>query len=130
METKEIFRLLNTHLDHLGSEARKLGLEQILKKMEQESASDKVPAVLTGDFNAAPDSPELKIFKNYPQYIDLTTKIKGTFHDFGRLKIPEKIDYVVAQDNFTCTFAGTWEDCKEGVFLSDHYPVCVEIYTK
>ncbi|HBI73082.1 MAG TPA: endonuclease [Lachnospiraceae bacterium] len=127
METKKIFRIFNTHLDHVGIEARVLGLKQILKKMEEDASADKVPAVLAGDFNAEPDWQEIKMLKQYPQYIDLTSEITGTFHDFGRQEKADKIDYIIAQDSFQCISAVTWEDCWDGVYLSDHYPVCVEI---
>ncbi|MBE5965986.1 MAG: endonuclease/exonuclease/phosphatase family protein [Lachnospiraceae bacterium] len=128
METKKIFRIYNTHLDHVGSGARSEGLLQILKKMEKDTAADKIPAILTGDFNAEPDSQEIKVLEEYPQYIDLTSEITGTFHDFGKQEKEDKIDYIIAQDSFKCTSpAVTWEDEEDGVYLSDHYPVCVEI---
>ncbi len=127
MVTKEIFRVYNTHLDHIGSEARKSGLSQILEKMEREESFINAPAILVGDFNALPDSKELKLLHDYPHLVDLTAGIKGTFHDYGRLKEAEKIDYIIAQDNFHCNHIGVWADCKDGVYLSDHYPVCADI---
>ncbi len=129
-ETKDLFRLYNTHLDHIGSGARALGLGQILSKMKKDAAADNLPAILTGDFNALPDSPEMKLLEEYPQYLDLTSGISGTFHDFGRLKEPEKIDYVIAQDCFHLISAESWEDNEGGVYLSDHYPICVKINQK
>lgn len=130
MDTNEVFRVFNTHLDHEGSGARKLGLEQILKKIEREESFVKAPVILSGDFNCLPDSPEMELLKEYPYLVDLTAKTGGTFHNYGKLKEPVKIDYIIAQDNFKCSSASLWEDCKDGVYLSDHYPVCVEIYNK
>jgi endonuclease/exonuclease/phosphatase family metal-dependent hydrolase len=129
-DTEEVFQVYNTHLDHIGSEARKLGLEQILKKIEQEESFVKAPVILTGDFNCLPDSPEMELLKEYPYLVDLTMKTGGTFHDYGKVKEPVKIDYIIAQDNLECGSVTLWADCKDGVYLSDHYPVCVEIYTK
>ena len=120
----------HAHLDHIGSEARKLGLGQILEKMEREDTFIKAPAILAGDFNAFPDSEELKLLHEYPQLIDLTADIKGTYHDYGRLKETEKIDYIIAEDNIRCNHISVWTDCKDGVYLSDHYPVCAEIQIK
>ncbi len=57
----------------------------------------------------------------------MTSGIKGTFHDFGRQEKTDKIDYIIARDSFQLVSAVTWEDSKEGVYLSDHYPVCVEL---
>ena len=36
LQEKKVFRLMNVHLDHLGAEARRLGVNQILKKAEGE----------------------------------------------------------------------------------------------
>jgi endonuclease/exonuclease/phosphatase family metal-dependent hydrolase len=132
LTTNDVFRIYNTHLDHIGSEARILGLGQILRKIEEQSKEEQsfiqAPAILTGDFNAFPDSPEMEQLSNYPNLHDLTTEISGTFHDFGRMSKLEKIDYIIAQDTFTCDRAIVWDDSEDGVYLSDHYPVCVEIH--
>jgi endonuclease/exonuclease/phosphatase family metal-dependent hydrolase len=125
--TKEVFRIYNTHLDHIGSEARQSGLSQILSRIGQENAFIQAPVILTGDFNAYPDSEEMEILKLYPQLIDLTAMIDGTFHDFGRMENAEKIDYIIAQDSIGCNKVSLWSDCNNGVYLSDHYPVCVDI---
>lgn len=130
LETKEIFRIYNTHLDHIGSEARKLGLGQILEDYEQMESLTKIPTIITGDFNALPDSPEMELLKKYPKLIDFTAKISGTFHDYGQLVEAEKIDYIIASDNYQCSSVTVWDDCENGIYLSDHYPVCVEISTK
>lgn len=128
--TKEIFRIYNTHLDHIGSEARELGLGQILRKTDEEVFFPNAPVIITGDFNAFPDSLELKILNNYPKLIDLTESITGTFHDFGQLDEPEKIDYVITSDSYCCDCVKIWDNCENGIYLSDHYPVSVEICTK
>jgi endonuclease/exonuclease/phosphatase family metal-dependent hydrolase len=127
LKTDEVFRIYNTHLDHIGSEARLLGLRHILNKISQEISFIQAPIIITGDFNAFPDSIEMKPLDEYPWLIDLTTKIEGTFHDYGRLDELEKIDYIIAQDNILCKQVSIWDECENGVYLSDHYPVCVEI---
>lgn len=60
METGKVFRVINTHLDHECAGARKLGLEQILAHLRAEKAFADVPVILSGDFNAEPDSEEMK----------------------------------------------------------------------
>lgn len=128
MNTKEVFRIYNTHLDHIGSEARKSGLGQILTRMEGESTFVPAPAILTGDFNALPASEEMRLLLDYPDLVDLTSDITGTYHDFGRLDEPEKIDYIIAGKSIKCSRTGLWKDSRDGVYLSDHYPVSAEIY--
>jgi endonuclease/exonuclease/phosphatase family metal-dependent hydrolase len=127
LETNEVFRIYNTHLDHIGSEARTLGLSQILNKISQENTFIQAPVIITGDFNAFPNSVEMEPLESYPWLIDLTANIEGTFHDFGRMKELEKIDYIIAQDNILCNQVSIWDEYESGVYLSDHSPVCVEI---
>ncbi len=127
LKTNQVFRLYNTHLDHIGSEARSLGLSQILNRIRQEETFISAPVILTGDFNAYPASEEMEPLKSYPQLIDLTADIKGTFHDFGRSDNPEKIDYIFAESSIRCRQISLWEDCQSGVYLSDHYPVCADL---
>lgn len=123
IKTGKVFRIYNTHLDHIGSDARRQGLSLILEKIAQADFLGEVPVILTGDFNAFPESTELAVLKDYPELYDCTEEMDGTFHDFGRLKTLEKIDYIIADKHFTCIKASKWTDCENNVFLSDHYPV-------
>lgn len=125
IKNSKVFRVYNTHLDHIGSAARKAGLSLIMSKIQGADFLGDVPFILTGDFNALPDSEELAVLKNYPDVIDCTEQLNGTFHDFGRLDKTEKIDYIFTDKQFKCSGALCWTDCTDGVFLSDHYPVCV-----
>jgi endonuclease/exonuclease/phosphatase family metal-dependent hydrolase len=125
IQTSKVVRIYNTHLDHIGSEARRLGLIQIMNKISEDDFLGKVPYILMGDFNAFPDSEELEAIKEYIDVYDCTATITGTFHDYGKLEQEEKIDYIFAHKSFHCKEAEKWTDCKNGVYLSDHYPVCV-----
>ena len=131
LSTNHTFRVYNTHLDHIGSEARILGLSQILRRMEEQGNPEhcfiQTPAILTGDFNATPDSIEMQQLTRYPDLRDLTIDIPGTFHDFGREAVPEKIDYIIANSSFRCSQVTVWDDCLECFYLSDHYPGCALI---
>ena len=130
LQTKELFRIINIHLDHEGSKARLLGLGQIFQKLKAEKGFHDIPVLLAGDFNAFPDSEEMQIMKEYPRFRDMTELAGGTFHDYGNLSEPEKIDYIYAEDKLCSCGIEKWMDCSEGVYLSDHYPLCVEMYTK
>ncbi len=131
LESNKVVRIYNTHLDHIGSEARALGLEQILRHMKEQDNDERsivqAPSILIGDLNAYPDSPELQPLKEYPNLCDITSSIHGTFHDFGRLPIPVKIDYIIAQSNISCNQLTLWDDYNQGVYLSDHYPVSADL---
>ncbi|WMJ86724.1 endonuclease/exonuclease/phosphatase family protein [Anaerocolumna sp. MB42-C2] len=119
-----IIRVYNTHLDHIGSEARSQGLSLILEKISHSDYMGRIPFILTGDFNALPDSEELAVLKNYEGLYDCTENLPGTFHDYGREKSEEKIDYIIADKAFKCKGSVRWTDHVNGVYLSDHYPVC------
>lgn len=131
LETEKLYYLLNTHLDHEGSEARVLGMEQILKHMKktvenkEQAGYGKIEMILTGDFNGYPESPEIQLIENSEFLRDLTAGMEGTFHDYGRMEPPEKIDYIVVSSGLECSKRELWKDCENGVYLSDHYPVSV-----
>ena len=54
---KEYFAL-NTHLDHIGVVARREGVSLILDRVNE--LSDGLPVIVTGDFNAEPESDVIK----------------------------------------------------------------------
>ena len=123
----QVFRVLNTHLDHRGKDARERGLAQILRYAEETGTFPGIPFILAGDFNAEPDSEEMRILETSPGLTDVTRSVGATFHDYGRADPPEQIDYIVLSDALRCGSVCKWTDQENGVFLSDHYPVCAEI---
>ena len=60
-------------------------------------------------------------------FIQVSKKYKTTFHSFGT-KTDITIDYIFATDGLDkkATSCTLWEHEKNGIFLSDHYPVCAE----
>ena len=124
--TGKVLRVVNTHLDHEGSLARQLGLSQILKHLDAVDFFHDVPVLLMGDFNAAPDSPELQAFSQYPEYKNATADIGVTFHGFNTTDAFGQIDYIFVKGNVSVVSAEKWMDERDGVYLSDHYPVCVQ----
>lgn len=127
-EAAEPLRFFNTHLDHKGVTARLLGATQLMQAMSLWGGR----FVLTGDFNALPDTPEIKTITACPSLpvTDATAELGGTFHSFGR-KAPEektKIDYIFT--NASCDPAEAYivEDLPvDGIYISDHNPVCAYI---
>ena len=82
LETGKVFRIVNTHLDHIGAQARILGLRQILEKLKTEKLYPDAATMITGDFNAEPQDPEFEILKEYPEYTNVTEHIGITYHGF------------------------------------------------
>ena len=129
-DSDEIFVFLNTHLDHKGSEARKLGALDVVRYLSERD----LPCIITGDMNAYPDTPEIFAFTAYEingkPVIDATEKLGGTFHGFGRYTAEKavKIDYIFT--NLPCDTSKSFviEDIPEdGIYISDHNPVCALI---
>ena len=123
--TKQVFRLVNTHLDHEGPGAREKGLLQIMDKLDRldgRALFPEAPVIITGDMNAEPDSPEMAAAKRHP-YRNLSEGIGVTYHGYMRSEAPCCIDYIVTK-GFACDSVEKWTDVRDGVYLSDHYPVC------
>ena len=121
-----VFRVLNTHLDHVGSQARVQAVKQILSGLEAEPFFPDAPVILAGDFNAEPDSPEIQMLNQAPGFVCLSANVGETFHGYGLVEA-KMIDYIYLRGNATCSACGKWHLCEEGVFLSDHDPVWAEI---
>ena len=126
-ESGRKFRVLNTHLDHVGKEARERGLRQILSYAASTGFLPGAPMILAGDFNAEPDSEEMRPIRDDPCLTDTTYRIGPTYHGYGKADPGEQIDYIVLRGALKCTSVEKWTDEENGVYLSDHYPVCAEI---
>lgn len=126
-KTGERFRMFNVHLDHLSSEGRISQIEGLLAYVNEQQNKVALPAVILGDFNAEPDSDEIKFINNQGVFTDLTTNVERTFHNFGTPHPATKIDYVFTTAELTVRAgeAVVWTDEKNGIYLSDHYPVSV-----
>lgn len=119
--TRTPFWFVNTHLDHKGVLARAFGSMQILQFVSAKTE----PCVITGDFNAEPNTPEIRLFlenKYYP-LLDATEGFDYTYHAFT----PDphgKIDYILTSLPCKPEESICYEDTPvEGVYLSDHRPV-------
>ena len=126
----KLFRVYNTHLDHESDSARILGVRCLMGRMAADLAKHDFPFFLLGDFNATPESETIRFCDtcDLVPMVELTRSVGGTFHDFGRRE-PIKIDYIYAGAKTAVLpyTAERWEERLGGVFLSDHYPVCVTV---
>lgn len=125
----EPFRVYNIHTDHVGVFARVLASNQLLQKINEDNLLSPMPAFITGDFNDLPDSLCIKTILCYRGgfFTDLSADVGGTFHNYGRLSKEEKIDYIFAENGTKCLSCEKMTDHKNGLWLSDHYPVMAEV---
>lgn len=127
--TKRVYLVYNVHLDHGGKEARKKGLECVLKMISSETEKRQIPICLLGDFNEKPNSEVYAMCCAYKKIklIDITKDIDCTFHKYGKLN--SKIDYIFLSHELAENMkrVGILNDCSGGIYLSDHYPITAEI---
>lgn len=128
-KTDRLFRVYNIHLDHVGKIAREKGIQCVLERISCDRDKNNVPVVLLGDFNSKPDSRTVSLCssdKNIKLY-DVTKEIICTYHEFGSCN--DKIDYIYVSENWRSNVAEAvaWEDVLNGIYLSDHYPVCAKL---
>lgn len=124
----QIIMAVNTHFDHVGTEARTKSALLIIDKIKE--IVGERPAVLTGDFNVSEKWDAYQTITNnefvMKDAFKIAEKKEGvnyTFHDFGRIPADscEKIDYIFVTpqirviDEFIPAEA-------PGQFLSDHNP--------
>lgn len=126
---------LNTHFDHVGQTARYKSAELILYRAD--SISQGRPVIVTGDFNANPESSVVQQITNRdnPKCLSDTridSSIKHgpqwSYHGFFKLPLDERqlIDYIFYRGALvTHSYGVIAELDNHGRPLSDHCPVLV-----
>ena len=131
----KIFMAINTHFDHVGTEARRKGALLIIDKIKEIVGNE--PAVLTGDFNVNEESEAYKtittnnfVLKDAHKVASNKSGVDYTFHNFGRLNPDNyyKIDFIfiTPQIKVNSSYIPKEAD-KNGQFLSDHNPEIVHL---
>lgn len=125
----KLFRVYNNHLDHESDEARILGIKQVMERVALDKSRIDLPFFILGDFNAFPDSETIAFCNTYadPKLVDITSHIECSFHAYGTYS--SKIDYIYTDVETAKAVKAVepWTDEREGVYLSDHYPICAEL---
>ena len=131
------FLYFNTHLDHLGSLARKNSINLIVDKMT-ELNPDNVPVFLSGDFNSTTDDPifdplkaSLKDAREVSAISDkiITYNGFGTVTDNPNTRKEWVIDHIFFSGVNPMAFMVL--NGNFGVpFISDHYPISFKFSTQ
>ncbi len=136
-ESGKCFYVYNVHMDHYhlvnkdadpAVDARTKGVKVILDRINADVNAKGFPVIFMGDFNATPDTEAVKLCKENG-LTDLSEKLENTFHNYGQYSSGKKIDYIFVTPDLKdkATPAIIWDDVKNGIYLSDHYPIVTEI---
>jgi endonuclease/exonuclease/phosphatase family metal-dependent hydrolase len=132
---KRLF-FINTHLDHVGTVARREGVKLLLERAK--TLSEGLPIIITGDFNASPESEVIRQVLADGAFFDTRLlaptlpEMNGTYHGFGEVP-PQKqkiIDYIFITGNVDVNKYAPVTEKRENIFLSDHIPIVVNITIK
>lgn len=120
------FYFVNTHLDHVGVEARTKGLALIVSRIA-EMNPDGLPLVLTGDFNATIDDPCMASLSGKllsARETAVKTDHHATYNGWGDKAVEKVIDHIFYTGFSTCTVYETiTKQYGDRKFISDHYPI-------
>ncbi|WP_167613316.1 endonuclease/exonuclease/phosphatase family protein [Maribellus sediminis] len=134
--TGKKFFVFNTHFDHMGDEARKNSAKLIHEKINELTAGNGFPVILTGDFNLTPETQPIGMIKKYlsdsreiseePPYGPV-----GTYNGFKPgSEGNNRIDYIFVNDKVKVLKYAAISDTKENRSPSDHLPLFVEVQLK
>ena len=133
------FYFYNLHMDHVGVVARRESAKLVMERIRQR-AEDRLPVVLTGDFNVDQNDEIYSIFTQSGLLIDCYTQTRlrfaenGTFNGYHQeRKTSSRIDHVFVSPQLSVERYGVltntyWADQRR--LPSDHYPVFVHLQAK
>ena len=123
------FFFVNTHLDHVGVEARRLGLLTVVDRISQMNP-DGYPMILCGDFNMYPQDAsldDLRAIMNDARETAEKTDREVTYHGYGDVLHDYPIDFIFWKGFDKCTeFARVTQPYLDCPYVSDHYPITAE----
>jgi endonuclease/exonuclease/phosphatase family metal-dependent hydrolase len=130
-KTTEVFWVFNTHLDHMGENAR-INSVQLIHEMIAAKNKKNYPVIIMGDLNAEPESATVKFlnekYLNSKKEATLVYNDTGTFNGFDFFKpVTAEIDYIfLSKQNLKVEKYAVLTDSYLCKYPSDHFPVLVE----
>ena len=124
-EDNSRFAFCNVHTDHIDQTVVLVECTMLMQHLGRKS----IPFVLTGDFNATPDTLAIKMIRETKERlgtVDATADIKKSFHDYGRLQEDLKIDYIFTNLKTDPALSYAVPNSEAG-FYSDHYALCATV---
>lgn len=122
------FVVFNTHLDHVSDEARIKGIQVVLDKIAQFGG---MPAVIMGDFNALEGSKTYESATEHfldAQYAAAETMEGHTYQNWGNPEKFKRLDYfMISKEGWTAQRYAVIQPVHDGVYVSDHCPIVLEL---
>ena len=129
--TNREFVYYNTHLDHKSEEARREGIKMVVAHAGEHAAGK--PVILSGDFNAFPDSETYKTAASLLSDARCVSETlpggtERSFHGYGqRSDLDKPIDFIFVSPEFRVLSHRTDDTTFGGLYASDHYPLVVKM---
>ena len=129
------FYVFNAHFDHQGKIARVESSKLVMKKIKEIAGNQ--PAIFTGDLNGNHSSEWYLSLKNSGFLTDTYSQVKypyvnnSSFNGWGKqLDTKDIIDHIFVTKHFSAQRWGILTDTYRGKFVSDHFPILVEVKLK
>ena len=123
---------MNTHFDHISDSARVMSSGVLLGRLKELARDNDF--VITGDFNALPGSQAIARMQEGGYAIDSYTISETppagetyTFNGWKDTAGDGRIDYIFVRNGMKVVSHETFKVIKDGVFISDHWPVKARI---
>ncbi|WP_412470395.1 endonuclease/exonuclease/phosphatase family protein [Oceanospirillum sp. RT-1-3] len=134
-ENGKHYFFVNAHLDHLESDTRKEQIKVLISEIEKVRAD--YPIILTGDFNESPFEKVRKVLDESDlnltdPWLDLGHEECESHHSFkGFREDGSRIDWILhSKDTLKCEEIHLHKESSEGIYPSDHFPVCATLSAK
>jgi len=135
VKTGKKFYYFNAHFDHQGQVARVESGKLIVRKIKEIAKG--APTIFTGDLNGGQKSDWYLTLANSGFLTDTYTQVKNpyvnnsSFNDWGKqVDGYEIIDHVFVTNGFKAQRWGVLTDTYHGKFVSDHFPILVDVIMK
>ena len=128
LKTGDTLCVFNTHMDHIGMQARENSARLILRIIDQQKLWNK-RLVVMGDFNATPQETPVKLFAEklqcaYNNSRETKQGPTGTFNAFNTTDpVTKRIDYIFTRNISISHYRHIDDRRKNNLWLSDHLPV-------
>lgn len=137
LKTNKTFWVFNTHLDHMGEEAKTKGIQLILSKIKTLNSKN-YPVIFMGDFNSEPNENRILELRSVMDDSKEVSEQKpygpsGTFNNFKHDQpVTKLIDYIFISKNSVLKVKkhAVLSDAVDLKYPSDHLPIFVELKYK